>query len=64
MVEKPQQQMREVALQLQQTTPSVSDVSMRSAPPSPKNPNVKDEKCRLFDGTDVYPSLASGFEYF
>lgn len=37
---------------------------MRSAPPSPKKPKGKDIKCRHFDGTEVYPSLGAGFEYF
>ncbi|ETI51997.1 hypothetical protein F443_04791 [Phytophthora nicotianae P1569] len=48
MIEKLQQQMRGMALQLEHATPSVSGISMRSAPPSSKKSKDKDAKLEYF----------------
>ncbi|DAZ94053.1 TPA: hypothetical protein N0F65_010092, partial [Lagenidium giganteum] len=42
----------------------MSDVSMRTAPPSPTKPKLKDIRCTVFSGKEVYLSLGAGFENF
>ncbi|DAZ98520.1 TPA: hypothetical protein N0F65_007019 [Lagenidium giganteum] len=40
----------------------MSDVSMRTAPPSPIKPKLKDIRSWFFTGKEVYSSLGAGFE--
>ncbi|OWY94327.1 Mitochondrial Carrier (MC) protein [Phytophthora megakarya] len=40
------------------------DVSMETAPSSPKKPKIKDVRCSNFKGNEIYPGLGAGFENF
>ncbi|POM65702.1 Hypothetical protein PHPALM_18542 [Phytophthora palmivora] len=59
-----QSELAAMRTQLDTRTPTMSDTSMVTAPPTPKRPKIKDVRRPNFKGNEVYPGLGAGFENF